>query len=665
MESPNPTKQQGGAADADRLDSWKQIAAYLGKSERTVRRWHEAEGLPVHRHVHQQRGSIWAYGSELNEWLDSRRLAPTPLPDVRQHSRRPSSAAIGRTACVVTVCTVAALVFWPETQPSLLPVRPIPLTALPGMAYEPAFSPDGRQVAFFWAPADGHNGIYLKSIGSDSVTPLVRRESAASGLNYSPAWSPDGTTLAFLRRVGSSHSSTTGTGAKDTWLCLVAANGGPERMLLRLASGVIFYGSRTHLSWSANGKWIVAPMADGDRRGIYRISTVSGEVTRITNTRAYEFAPALSPDGRALVFVRHTGSDASATQQVLRQDLTPDGSPKGEPRVLYTRRSIFSGVAWMPSGKELIACSAETAKLGPFSRLYRMPADAPGQMIPVGLDSCSGVAISAPDSSGHVMLTYATDERTNTHLWQAQLSSLDRATPLAPSSRLEFLPSYSPDGSSVAFVSNRTGNLEVWVTSRDGTNVKRITAASQVSSEPRWSPDGSHLVYEAAAPDREGRAGASRRGGDDSGLQAIYIVPAGGGTPSRVDLRRKFASDPSWSPDGQIYYWIGSQLWRVRPDGTGSVLVREHRFLFRSGMFDGHTMYYTRPGNPLALCRSVSGADGDEVLADGLATPFFAFTRKFVYFVKADHGLYALRLPGGRFGVWELCRVWGVCSGRL
>lgn len=44
--------------ETERLDSWKQIAAYLNKSERTVRRWHEVEGLPVHKHQHQQRGSV-------------------------------------------------------------------------------------------------------------------------------------------------------------------------------------------------------------------------------------------------------------------------------------------------------------------------------------------------------------------------------------------------------------------------------------------------------------------------------------------------------------------------------------------------------------------------------------------------------------------------------
>lgn len=58
----------------DRLDSWKEIATYLGRGVRTVRRWEREEGLPVHRHVHRMLGSIYAYKSEIDRWRqDSRR----------------------------------------------------------------------------------------------------------------------------------------------------------------------------------------------------------------------------------------------------------------------------------------------------------------------------------------------------------------------------------------------------------------------------------------------------------------------------------------------------------------------------------------------------------------------------------------------------------------
>lgn len=50
------------------LESWKEIAAYLQRQVRTVRRWEKEEGLPVHRHAHKVRGSVYAYPSELDAW---------------------------------------------------------------------------------------------------------------------------------------------------------------------------------------------------------------------------------------------------------------------------------------------------------------------------------------------------------------------------------------------------------------------------------------------------------------------------------------------------------------------------------------------------------------------------------------------------------------------
>ncbi|HEY7186063.1 MAG TPA: tetratricopeptide repeat protein [Vicinamibacterales bacterium] len=57
----------------NRLESWKEIAAYLSRSERTVRRWEEKEGLPVHRLAHDKRGSVYAFTGELDDWRSSRR----------------------------------------------------------------------------------------------------------------------------------------------------------------------------------------------------------------------------------------------------------------------------------------------------------------------------------------------------------------------------------------------------------------------------------------------------------------------------------------------------------------------------------------------------------------------------------------------------------------
>jgi len=71
--SSNSTPPKPDSAQDDRLESWKEIAAYLRREVRTVQRWEKREGLPVHRHVHDKLGSVYAFRSELDAWWVSRR----------------------------------------------------------------------------------------------------------------------------------------------------------------------------------------------------------------------------------------------------------------------------------------------------------------------------------------------------------------------------------------------------------------------------------------------------------------------------------------------------------------------------------------------------------------------------------------------------------------
>jgi TolB-like protein/Flp pilus assembly protein TadD len=66
---------QTPASEARRLDSWKEIAAYLNRDVTTVQRWEKREGMPVYRHVHDKRGSVYAVPEELDAWQEQRRPA--------------------------------------------------------------------------------------------------------------------------------------------------------------------------------------------------------------------------------------------------------------------------------------------------------------------------------------------------------------------------------------------------------------------------------------------------------------------------------------------------------------------------------------------------------------------------------------------------------------
>src|SRR5713226_2834323 len=76
--SPGP---KGSPLPDKKLVSWKEIASYLGREVRTVQRWERTEGLPVHRHEHQKKSTVYAFTSELDEWFKKRQPVDDPEAD--------------------------------------------------------------------------------------------------------------------------------------------------------------------------------------------------------------------------------------------------------------------------------------------------------------------------------------------------------------------------------------------------------------------------------------------------------------------------------------------------------------------------------------------------------------------------------------------------------
>src|SRR5580704_13601939 len=74
MDEPAPGTPRSASPPEDRLDSWKEIAAYLNRDVTTVQRWEKREGMPVHRHQHDRIGSVYASRAELDAWVSSRNL---------------------------------------------------------------------------------------------------------------------------------------------------------------------------------------------------------------------------------------------------------------------------------------------------------------------------------------------------------------------------------------------------------------------------------------------------------------------------------------------------------------------------------------------------------------------------------------------------------------
>jgi TolB-like protein/Flp pilus assembly protein TadD len=85
----SPEQAPGGPSA--RLDSWKEIAAYLKRGTRTVRRWERREGLPVHRHLHGKKATVYGFADEIDAWLRSRSAAAGARQPPQRLTSQPSA----------------------------------------------------------------------------------------------------------------------------------------------------------------------------------------------------------------------------------------------------------------------------------------------------------------------------------------------------------------------------------------------------------------------------------------------------------------------------------------------------------------------------------------------------------------------------------------------
>lgn len=176
-EQSRPGPQSAEPAELDRLDSWKEIAAYLKRDVRTLHRWEDEEGLPIRRHLHNKRGSVYAYRSELEAWWQERRLRLEPaLQDqtiaVRAQWARVAIVSLISLIAVLGVTYLAWKWFAPETS---APVARVMVAVLPfqNLSADP-------EDQFF---ADGFTEEMISQLGRlhpESLTTIAR----TSVMNY-------------------------------------------------------------------------------------------------------------------------------------------------------------------------------------------------------------------------------------------------------------------------------------------------------------------------------------------------------------------------------------------------------------------------------------------------------------------------------------------------
>jgi len=565
---------------------------------------------------------------ELKEESDSGTLGAVPVQSRRYRQRWSWAFAL------VVVMGILAGALWfvrstskgPET-----PLTAVPLTTYPGFQREPSFSPDGNQVAFTWDGEKRDNDdIYVKLIGTGG--PPLRLTTDRTP-DFSPAWSPDGRFIAFLREVSPEKAA----------VLLIPALGGPERKLVVITLGLTS-GPAPFLEWSPDGKWLVVSdrASPKEPAALYLLSLETGEKRRLTFPQGHplgDYSPALSPDGRSLVFSR---DDDTPVGELYLLALSAGLKPVGEPRRLTLGNRGFGRSTWTPDGQRIVFSFGGYGEQGLWRIATSGSATQPAE--PQRLASL-GDNLSQPMISRHARRLVYTHNLFHWNIWRMalplnqgsgstkSLGPVDKGTPFVFSTRDDDSPQFSPDGKRIAFVSDRSGNSEIWVCASDGSNAVQLTSFDGPAvTTPRWSPDGERIAFDSNA----------------AGEFDVWVIAANGGKPDRMTTHPANDGNPSWSHDGRWIYFdsarVGDQqVFKIPASGGDAVQVtRDGGFAPRESP-DGKFLYYTKALTRTSLWKvPTEGGQTTKVLDDLSAYINLAIVAGGVYFVPVRDAIGTL-----------------------
>jgi hypothetical protein len=220
---------------------------------------------------------------------------------------------------------------------------------------------------------------------------------------------------------------------------------------------------------------------------------------------------------------------------------------------------------------------------------------------------------------------------TDFDIWRYRIGGA--AEPFLVSSLNEDCPQYSPDGSRIAFESNRSGDVEeIWVTQADGSKPVQMTNnLGRHQGSPRWSPDGRWIAFDSQGED---------------GVRHIYVMDGSGGRPRRISPEPLGEAVPSWSHDGKwIYFYTNrtgrDEIWRV--PFAGGVVEQVTKDGGHAGYEspDGTTLFYLKNSSSPLFAKPISAGSEPQVL-DWVSARAF---------VPVDDGIYYIgrRSADGRY----------------
>ena len=559
----------------DRLDSWKEIAGYLKRDVTTVQRWEKREGMPVHRHLHDRLGSVYAFRAELDAWAASR----TPVKpqddkerDAPPRTRRPWPVAAGAAAAVLTLLLGYA---WLRARTEFFWRNPVAnaqlkrVTDAGGVEQAAAISRDGRFIAF-QSDRAGRMDVWLKQAGAARFVNLTngRFPQLVNDQVRTVGFSPDGALVTFWARgadgsvgiwaipvLGGEPLSYLENAAEFDWskdgsslvyhtaaagdptLLRKAAGGAADRQLFKAAAGL-----HAHFPvWSPDARFIYfvqAAIVEGDIRSgdIWRVKTGDGAAERITYHDSRVTHPVLLDD-RTLLYLA-TDADGSGPW------LYSIDVERRVPHRLSPSVDAYTSLAASADGRNFVLTVAR-----PRGTLWRVPlADQPvdaTQGSPIPLTTGRGFFPRlGPDSLVYVAATEAGDG-----IWKIDPAAGATATSVwtQPGARIVGAPAIDWSRRRMAFSVERDGRTLLYAMNLDGTAARVVSSALALVGSPAWQPNGNEITTAASV----------------NGAPRLFRVLLDG---AAAPLGQDYAVDPVWSQDGRILVYSGPDV------GTSFVL---------------------------------------------------------------------------------------------
>jgi Tol biopolymer transport system component/tRNA A-37 threonylcarbamoyl transferase component Bud32 len=366
-------------------------------------------------------------------------------------------------------------------------------------ATEPAVAPDGKRIAFTKITEDGQLRIAVSNLAEPTRHEVLTGPGDGRWLQSEPAWSPDGKWLCYADFL-------------DLWL--VPAAGGEARRLTSQSEG------DHNPVWSSDGRFIIFASHREGTLALWRVRVSGGEPQRLTVGTGPERHPSVSRDGKRIVYTTFDDDldvmllDRLATRQTRLPGFRTD-----------------YGATFVPEHSAVVFASN---RAGPFN-LWRLPLDGiEGSGPAVRLNEESAESSNADVSPDGRWVAYQRRDGDSRNIWIVpSVGGLPEPFTEGPGVRIH--PSWSPDGSTLAFIAEREDWSDLCLTPvRDGRPAgepRCLRTGDQHVMWAEWSADGRSIAYLGGA----------------NAAWDVWVTSVDGGTPPR---------QVTFGADGRHLRWL-------------------------------------------------------------------------------------------------------------